>query len=150
MENLFDCLCLFFLLSSRLTRNTGIVSVINENRKYFTQADGLKLVQLIIKCASDFSVADSGRNKGAARSGALKLLNFTLLNDPKNCRRWIQLPALGTLFAAFMKKGSKKHAKKRSASEESNDDGRSFPFRHLLTSARAYSIGDCVTSQGAR
>lgn len=60
------------------------------------------------------------RNKRFARKGALKLLDYVIQDDPKNCRRWVQLPALGTLFAAFMKKGSKRHKK---GFDELADDG---------------------------
>lgn len=104
-----------------------MLCVLNENRKYFAQADGLRLLQLIIKCAfSEFVIlVNVARNKRFARKGALKLLDYVLQDDAKNCRRWVLLPALGTLFAAFMKKGSKRHKK---GFDELADDGMSMVF----------------------
>eukprot|EP01125_Pyxidicula_operculata_P011017 TRINITY_DN360_c10_g3_i2.p1 TRINITY_DN360_c10_g3~~TRINITY_DN360_c10_g3_i2.p1 ORF type:complete len:457 (+),score=127.17 TRINITY_DN360_c10_g3_i2:308-1678(+) len=92
LENLFNCLC--------------VLCPVEENKKFFLQAEGLKLVQIFIK------------NKFYARKCALKLLDYVLANDVQNCRRWVQLPALGTLFAAFMKKGAAKHKKGFSDNED--------------------------------
>jgi len=92
VENIFNCLC--------------VTCPIEENKKYFTQAEGLKLLQIMI------------RNKRFTRKCALRLLDHVLARDLNNCRRWVQLPALGTLFAAFMKKGSKKHRKGFSEAED--------------------------------
>jgi len=86
VENLFDVLC--------------VVAVGDKDgRRAFAQAEGLKLLQIIIK------------NKVYARRGALKLLDYVLQNDVKACRRWVQLPGLGTLFAALVKQSSKRHKK---------------------------------------
>jgi len=86
VENIFNCLC--------------TTCPLEENKKYFTQAEGLKLLQIMIK------------NKRYTRKCALKLLDYVMAGDLQNCRRWVQLPGLGTLFAAFMKKGSKKTPKR--------------------------------------
>jgi beta-catenin-like protein 1 len=94
VENLFDCLCLACALP--------------ENKPYFIKAEGLNLLQIMIK------------NKKFCRKSALKLLDYCLLRDPDNCRRWVELPALGTLFAAFMRKGAQKH--KKGFSEKEDDE----------------------------
>jgi len=104
VENLFNCLC------------TSCSA--EDNKKFFNQAEGLKLLQITI------------RNKHYTRKCALKLLDYILSNDPQNCRRWVQLPGLGTLFAAFMKVGSKKH--KKGFSESDDDEHIISIISHLL------------------
>jgi beta-catenin-like protein 1 len=96
VENIFNCLC--------------VVAVLQENRKFFTEAEGLRLLQILIK------------NKKYARKSSLKLLDFCLARDPDNCRRWVELPALGTLFAAFMKKNKSEKKKPKKGFSESEDD----------------------------
>lgn len=50
LENLFDCLCIYPLgphASHWLPHApTGVICVLQENKKYFTQAEGLKLLQV--------------------------------------------------------------------------------------------------------
>eukprot|EP01129_Flabellula_baltica_P016244 TRINITY_DN8564_c0_g1_i1.p1 TRINITY_DN8564_c0_g1~~TRINITY_DN8564_c0_g1_i1.p1 ORF type:complete len:552 (-),score=170.65 TRINITY_DN8564_c0_g1_i1:21-1676(-) len=85
VENLFNCLC--------------IVSVIEEHKKYFTEAEGLNLMQILVK------------NKRFTRKSALKVINYMLAEDKEYCLKFIELPGLGTLFTAFMQKGADKHKK---------------------------------------
>lgn len=77
-----------------------------EHKKYFTNAEGLKLLQIMIK------------NKTFTRKPALRLLDHVLTNDVQNCRRFVNLPGLGTLFGAFMKVAKKK----RKGFDELEDD----------------------------
>jgi len=92
VENIFNCLC--------------ICCVDEENKKYFTNAEGLKLLQIMIK------------NKTFTRKCALRLLDHILHRDILNCRRFINLPGLGTLFSALMKAPKKK----RVGFDEKDDD----------------------------
>jgi len=109
VENVFDALC--------------VVAVSTEHRKAFAQAEGLKLLQIMLK------------NKARARRGALRLLAHVLQGDVKACRRWVQLPALGTLCAALMKKGSARH---RKAFDDRQDDEHVLSaLWHLLASLTA-------------
>eukprot|EP01126_Amoeba_proteus_P034764 TRINITY_DN3477_c0_g1_i2.p1 TRINITY_DN3477_c0_g1~~TRINITY_DN3477_c0_g1_i2.p1 ORF type:complete len:493 (+),score=112.96 TRINITY_DN3477_c0_g1_i2:537-2015(+) len=82
VENLFNSLC--------------TCCVLEESKSYFSRADGLKLLQIMIK------------NKSFVRRCALRLLDYVTLRDVANCRRWVSLPGLGTLFSAFMKSPKKK------------------------------------------
>jgi beta-catenin-like protein 1 len=92
VENIFNCLC--------------ICIADEENKKFFTNAEGLKLTQIMIK------------NKTFTRKCSLKLLDHILQRDVANCRRFINLPGLGTLFTSFMKVAKKK----RKGFDEMQDD----------------------------
>jgi len=48
------------------------------------------------------------KNKTFTRKCALRLLDHILQRDSVNCRRFVNLPGLGTLFSAFMKAPKKK------------------------------------------
>jgi len=66
----------------------------------------LKLLQIMIK------------NKTYTRKSALRLLDNILQRDAANCRRFVLLPGLGTLFSNFMKVAKKK----RKGFDEKADD----------------------------
>src|SRR5690242_7487621 len=61
---------------------TGVVAVDKEGKRAFGSAEGLKLLQIMLK------------NKAYARRGALKLLDYVCQNDVKMARRWLLLPGL--------------------------------------------------------
>lgn len=49
-----------------------------------------------------------GRSKKFARKSALKVVDFALANHEGNCKYFVEILGLKTLFAAFMKKSTKK------------------------------------------
>lgn len=81
VENIFNCLC--------------VCCNDVEHKKYFTSAEGLKLLQIMIKYAGFVRIAHMGRNKTFTRKPALRLLDHVLTNDVNNCRRFVNLPGLG-------------------------------------------------------
>eukprot|EP01126_Amoeba_proteus_P034766 TRINITY_DN3477_c0_g2_i3.p1 TRINITY_DN3477_c0_g2~~TRINITY_DN3477_c0_g2_i3.p1 ORF type:complete len:316 (-),score=74.03 TRINITY_DN3477_c0_g2_i3:598-1545(-) len=85
VENLFNSLC--------------TCCVLEESKSYFSRADGLKLLQIMIK------------NKSFVRRCALRLLDYVTLRDVANCRRWVSLPGLGTLFFSIHEVSKKKKSR---------------------------------------
>jgi beta-catenin-like protein 1 len=60
------------------------------------------------------------RSKKFPRKSALKVVDFALAGNEENCKYFVDILGLRTLFAAFMKKGAKKG---RSGFNELADDG---------------------------
>eukprot|EP01130_Rhizamoeba_saxonica_P017324 TRINITY_DN8364_c0_g1_i1.p1 TRINITY_DN8364_c0_g1~~TRINITY_DN8364_c0_g1_i1.p1 ORF type:complete len:539 (+),score=130.14 TRINITY_DN8364_c0_g1_i1:156-1619(+) len=92
LSNIFNALC--------------ITCVLEENKKYFNESEGLDLVRLFIK------------RQRYGRKEALRLLNYVLDSEPKNCKNWVTLGGIGTLFSAYMNRGSSKHKKGYSDDDE--------------------------------
>lgn len=93
VENLFNSLC------------TCLMS--NENKEVFRKSQGLELMLIMIK------------SKKFPRKSALKVVDFALAGNEENCKYFVDILGLKTLFAAFMKKGAKKG---RSGFNELADD----------------------------
>lgn len=62
----------------------------------------------------------SHRSKKFSRKSALKVVDFALAGHEGNCKYFVEILGLKTLFAAFMKKGKKKN---RKGFNELADDG---------------------------
>jgi len=65
-----------------------------ENHPLFLKAEGLELMIILIK----------NKNLKVIRRSALKVLSFALTRNAPNCKRFVNVLGLKTLFAAFMKK----------------------------------------------
>eukprot|EP01094_Clydonella_sp_ATCC50884_P021904 TRINITY_DN4920_c0_g1_i1.p1 TRINITY_DN4920_c0_g1~~TRINITY_DN4920_c0_g1_i1.p1 ORF type:complete len:353 (+),score=116.89 TRINITY_DN4920_c0_g1_i1:65-1123(+) len=91
VENLFTTLCSLLMLPS--------------NRVRFHAVEGVQLMTLLVK------------KKMFCRSGALRVLDFTMQGEGLHERTFIDCSGLKTLFAAFMMKESTKKKKKKSKSK---------------------------------
>ena len=87
MENLFDCLCSCLMLTS--------------NKPRFLDAEGVELMLIVV------------REKMQARRSALKALDYACLGveGAGICERLIERLGLKSVFAAYMKKGTKSSKK---------------------------------------
>ncbi|KAB1262367.1 Beta-catenin-like protein 1 [Camelus dromedarius] len=82
MENLFDSLCSCLMLSS--------------NRERFLKGEGLQLMNLMLRYASE---------KKISRSSALKVLDHAMIGPEgtDNCHKFVDILGLRTIFPLFMK-----------------------------------------------
>ncbi|DBA65719.1 TPA: hypothetical protein ACH3X2_002764 [Trebouxia sp. C0005] len=94
--NLFGCLCSCLMPA--------------ENKLKFMQAEGLELMQLILK------------EKRVARLGSLKVLDFATTRCPPACERWVDLTGLKQLFAIFMGKSKMKQKKGEENTEQEEEE----------------------------
>jgi hypothetical protein len=92
VENLFDVLASCLLLE--------------DNKAVFVEAEGVELLLLILK------------GKRAARTSALKCLDFATTRCPPACDRTVDQQGLKTLFAIFMGKLKVKRKDESAAGEE--------------------------------
>eukprot|EP00026_Physarum_polycephalum_P001295 Phypoly_transcript_01296.p2 GENE.Phypoly_transcript_01296~~Phypoly_transcript_01296.p2 ORF type:complete len:521 (-),score=104.86 Phypoly_transcript_01296:150-1712(-) len=83
LENIFNSLCSSLLLP--------------ENRSRFMRAEGLELMIIIMK----------NKKLKDTRRSALKVISFALTRNTANCRRFVDVLGLKTLFSVFMKTSSK-------------------------------------------
>jgi len=83
LENLFDSVCSCLLEA--------------QNKQRFLEAEGIELMLILVK------------EKIFSRKGAVKVLSYALSGDEgeQNANRFVEVLGLKTIFATFMKKGSK-------------------------------------------
>eukprot|EP01111_Echinosteliopsis_oligospora_P015897 TRINITY_DN6439_c0_g1_i1.p1 TRINITY_DN6439_c0_g1~~TRINITY_DN6439_c0_g1_i1.p1 ORF type:complete len:506 (-),score=148.30 TRINITY_DN6439_c0_g1_i1:214-1731(-) len=79
LGNLFDSLCSCLLIP--------------ENRPAFLLAEGIELMLIILK----------NKKLKVSRKSALRVINFAITRTPSNCRRFVDILGLKTLFKLFMK-----------------------------------------------
>ncbi|EPZ34350.1 DUF1716-domain-containing protein [Rozella allomycis CSF55] len=95
MENIFNCLCSLLME--------------NNSKRRFNELEGIELMNIIIK------------EKNLPGIRAIKVIDFALANDEgkANCEKLVEIGGLGPLFSFFMKKNTKKLAKKYKGFSES-------------------------------
>eukprot|EP01116_Phalansterium_solitarium_P003568 TRINITY_DN14389_c0_g1_i1.p1 TRINITY_DN14389_c0_g1~~TRINITY_DN14389_c0_g1_i1.p1 ORF type:complete len:591 (+),score=197.05 TRINITY_DN14389_c0_g1_i1:45-1775(+) len=76
----------------------------------FARLDGLQLMLRLVKV------------KGFARAGALRVIDYALARHSDNCRKFVEMLGLKTLFAAFMKVQRSASSKHRKGFDERADN----------------------------
>jgi len=99
LENVFDALCSAMMLPA--------------NRRAFVAAEGVELMLMAI------------RAKGAAKSAALKALDFSLTRCPPAALRIVDAGGLGALFAALSGRSAAAARKARGAEAAASEEQRS-------------------------
>ncbi len=96
IQNIFDCLCVFLQHP--------------ENQKMFSQAEGTQLMLILWK-----------KKKKLWNYGAMKVIDYALSKNRKNCEEFVKVLGLKRLFSAFMKQ--KKNLSKAGQNNEEAEGG---------------------------